>query len=30
MTLKAEKVVVTPLADGGVQLEWDNGVVEER
>jgi bla regulator protein BlaR1 len=30
MTLKAEKVVITPLADGGVQLEWDNGVVEEH
>jgi bla regulator protein blaR1 len=29
LTLKAEKVILTPLPDGGVQLEWDNGTVVE-
>jgi hypothetical protein len=28
MTLKAEKVLVTQLEGGGVQLEWENGTMD--
>ena len=29
LTLRAEKVTITPIENGGSQLEWDNGTIDE-